>query len=140
MGMRDDIFQIPGPELRGCLLSLYCWLWCRLLQAPHSGQWKARGFGLWVLLPKKDKRNSVHEGRDSLSVEGLAEVQRGPGSDPQVSARAFMQDQVSVACGSVPPGSLLVPGAVRQRRLSPGPWQPAIRPGFIQPGAVRSRF
>lgn len=53
MGMRGDIFQIPGLELRGCLLSLYCWLWCRLLQAPHLGQWRAQGFGLWVLLPKR---------------------------------------------------------------------------------------
>ena len=44
--------------------------------------------GLWALgtATQEDKRNSAHEGRDSLFVTGPAEVQRGPGSDsPGVS-------------------------------------------------------
>ena len=88
VGMRGDSFQIPGLELRGCLLSLYCWLWCQLLWAPHSGQCSAHDPGLWALgtAAQEDKRNSAREGRDSLFARGPAEVQRGPGSDsPGVS-------------------------------------------------------
>ena len=106
----------------------------------HLGQWRARGFGLWVLLPKRIRETLPMKVGTAFLWKGWLRFREGQAQSPQVSARVFMQDQVSVACGSVPPGSLLVPGAVCQWRLSPGPWQPAIRPGFIQPGAVRSRF